>query len=56
MGGYKHAPEYTMALLWVMNLADGQHSLLEMAERANLPFALIADAAQSLQANGLLVG
>jgi aminopeptidase-like protein len=56
VGGNKRAPEYTMALLWVMNLADGRHSLLEMAERANLPFAFIADAAQALQAKGLLVG
>ena len=55
VGGTKQAPEYRMALLWVMNLADGRHNLLEMAERANLPFALIADAAQALQAQGLLV-
>lgn len=27
-----------LALLWVLNLADGRHSLLDMAERAGLPF------------------
>jgi hypothetical protein len=28
-----------MALLWVLNLADGRHSLLDMGERAGVPFA-----------------
>jgi aminopeptidase-like protein len=26
-----------MDLLWLLNLADGKHSLLEMAERAGIP-------------------
>jgi aminopeptidase-like protein len=37
-----------MALLWVMNLADGRHSLLDIAERADLPFAIIHAAAEAL--------
>jgi aminopeptidase-like protein len=45
-----------MALLWVLNLADGQHSLLDMAERARLPFSLVADAAHLLSESGLLAG
>jgi aminopeptidase-like protein len=43
-----------MALLWVLNLADGQHSLLRMAERAELPFATIRAAADRLVAAELL--
>jgi aminopeptidase-like protein len=27
-----------MDLLWLLNLADGKHSLLDIAERANIPF------------------
>jgi aminopeptidase-like protein len=34
-----------LALLWVLNLADGQHSLLDMAERSGLPFLDIKNAA-----------
>ena len=34
-----------MAMLWVLNLSDGDHSLLQVAERAGLPFALVADVA-----------
>jgi len=44
-----------MALLWVLNLADGRHSLLAMAERAGLPFGQLAEAAARLVEAGLLV-
>ena len=32
---------HEMALLWVLNLSDGAHSLLDIAERAQLPFRVI---------------
>jgi aminopeptidase-like protein len=37
-----------MAMLWVLQLADGAHSLLEVAERAALPFELVQGAAELL--------
>ena len=36
------------ALLWVMSLADGEHTTLDMAEQAELPFAVAAEAASAL--------
>jgi aminopeptidase-like protein len=42
------------ARLWVLNLSDGEHSLLDIAERSGLPFAAIRDAAELLSQNGLL--
>ena len=42
------------ARLWVLNLSDGEHSLLDIAERSGMPFALIRDAADVLRENGLL--
>ena len=33
-----------MDLLWLLNLADGKHSLLEMAERADIPFSRLQKA------------
>ena len=42
------------ARLWLLNLADGEHSLLDVAERAGLPFAAISDAAELLCREGLL--
>ena len=41
-------------MLWVLNLSDGAHSLLDIAERSNLPFQVIRRVAQVLQAHGLL--
>jgi aminopeptidase-like protein len=42
------------AMLWVLNLSDGQHALLDVAERAHLPFSSIRTAAEALQGAGLL--
>ncbi|MFQ0812792.1 aminopeptidase [Brucella anthropi] len=54
MGGDRSAAQNAMALLWVLNLADGEHSILDMAARAKLPFAALADAADRLREAGLL--
>jgi len=53
-GGHKTTPEITMAYLWVLNLADGSHSLLDIARRSGLPFSTIAAAATRLETCGLL--
>jgi len=42
------------ARLWVLNFSDGEHSLLDIAERSGIPFAAISDAAELLRQNGLL--
>jgi aminopeptidase-like protein len=42
------------ALLWVLNLSDGDHSLLDIAERAKLDFGLIREAADLLLEHDLL--
>lgn len=43
-----------MAILWLLNLADGEHSLLDIAERSGKPFDSLADAAAALREAGLL--
>jgi aminopeptidase-like protein len=53
-GGHRTASYDQMALLWVMNLADGRHSLLDMAERAGLPFGKIRAAAEALVSADLI--
>jgi aminopeptidase-like protein len=47
-------PEREMAMLWTLNLSDGRHSLLEIAERAGLDFQIIRHAADELREAGLL--
>ena len=53
-GSGREALDRNMAVLWVLNLSDGQHSLLEIAERAELSFELIYAAASALESHGLL--
>jgi len=43
-----------LALLWVLNMSDGRHALLDIADRADLPFGQIQSAAQALVEAGLL--
>ena len=52
--GGKHLPEFEMALLWVLNLSDGGHTLLDIAEQANLPFEVVSRAAGALEKVELL--
>jgi aminopeptidase-like protein len=47
-------PGFELALLWVLNLSDGQHGLLDVAERSGMPFPAIRQAADALLAHGLL--
>jgi aminopeptidase-like protein len=42
------------ARLWVLNLSDGQHSLLDIAERSGMKFSTICEAAELLRQGGLL--
>jgi aminopeptidase-like protein len=55
IGGDKDVAASNMAMLWVLNLSDGAHSLLDIAERADLPFAIVRRTAELLQEHGLLV-
>lgn len=42
------------ARLWVLNLSDGEHSLLDIAERSGISFPTICEAAGRLEEGGLL--
>lgn len=53
-GLYESDSRRRLAMLWVLNLSDGKHALLDIAERAGLPFADILMAARRLIGNGLL--
>lgn len=54
VAGVQQLPQRELALLWVLNLADTAHSLLDIADRAGLPFALIAEAAGALREKCLI--
>ena len=54
MGGDPNAGEREMALLWILNMSDGNHSLLDIAEKSELSFSDIHRAAELLIAQDLL--
>ena len=54
LGGTSDAKARQLALLWVLNLSDGGHSLVDIAERSRLGFAAVAEAAAALVAHDLL--
>ncbi len=54
VGGQKGAVYGEMPIFWVLNLCDGDHDLLAIAERAELPFEVIWHAARTLEEAGLL--
>jgi len=53
-GGRTEQAALESALLWVMNLADGQHTVLDVAERSGLPLSVIDEAATALERVDLL--
>jgi aminopeptidase-like protein len=53
-GGTQNTPDKQMAILWTLNLSDGQHSLLNIAERSRMPFAVIKQVADRLCEQQLL--
>lgn len=53
-GGSKDAVAKNLTNLWVLNLTDGTHSVLDIAERANLPFDAIVGSARLLEEHRLL--
>jgi len=52
--GKSELPALELALLWVLNQSDGNHGLLDIAERSGLEFNVIHAAACALKENGLL--
>jgi aminopeptidase-like protein len=53
-GGRAEQAALESAVLWVMNLGDGRHTLLDVAERSGLPFGVVSEAARALESVQLL--
>lgn len=54
VGGHAEEQVNELALLWILNLSDGEYSLLDIAERSQLSFDVIKKAADALLNCGLL--
>jgi aminopeptidase-like protein len=54
VGGDSQSKKLQLAILWVLNLSDGNHSLLDISEKAGIEFGLIREAAEVLLEHSLL--
>jgi aminopeptidase-like protein len=54
IGGLPERSGREMAMLWVLNLSDGSHTLLDIAEQSGLPFGLVSETATLLESHSLL--
>lgn len=54
LGGEQNKKMGEMAMLWILNYSDGNHSLLDIAERSNIEFRVIHQVACRLQEADLL--
>jgi aminopeptidase-like protein len=54
IGGVASSPAGELAMLWMLNLSDGRHRLLDIAERSRVSFDELRRAAEALRESGLL--
>ncbi|PAX52431.1 peptidase M28 [Brunnivagina elsteri CCALA 953] len=54
IGGQTDTKKRELAMLWVLNMSDGESSLLDIAEKSDLEFDLIKETADTLQQFNLL--
>ncbi len=52
--GGRDIPDLQLAMLWMLNLSDGGHSVLDIAERSGLDFDALVAAARLLEEHDLL--
>ena len=52
--GGSNIADAQLAMLWVLNLSDGRHTLLDIAERAGIEFDAVAATADILEQHALL--
>lgn len=54
IGGSSEPQSLSRALLWVLQFSDGGHDLIAIAERSGMAWQVVAEAAQLLEAKGLI--
>ncbi len=54
MGGYSSHPDQNMAYLWVLNMSDGNNSLLQISRKSGIEFRALVEASSRLLDAGLL--
>lgn len=55
-GGAVETPDDERALLWVLNMSDGESTLLDISRSSGIPFRVIQQAGERLERAGLVEG
>jgi aminopeptidase-like protein len=55
MGTERECSEKVKAMMWLLNLSDGNHDLFKIAERSGLNLSLLISVCGELSQSGLLV-
>jgi len=48
VGGQSQSKNYQMAILWILNLSDGNNSLLDIAKKSGIEFEMLLSASEKL--------
>ena len=48
LGGYQDVADRQLAMLWILNQSDGTNSILDIAEKAGMPFELVRSVVDDL--------
>ena len=56
IGGASDVKGMQMSILWILNLSDGDNSLLDISKRSGISFKQILEAASLLESKGLIQG
>ena len=54
MGGHRQSSDREMAMLWVLNLSDGDHATWDIARQSGLPLEMVEEVAEILKQHDLL--
>lgn len=54
LGSQKDTAEFVNALMWILNLSDGNNDMIEISRKSGVPFELLVKASERLEEKGLI--
>jgi hypothetical protein len=54
LGSQKTTQDFVSAMMWVLNLSDGDHDLIDISQQSKIPFKTLASVVNTLINNGII--
>jgi aminopeptidase-like protein len=54
LGSQKTAQDFVSAMMWILNLSDGEHDLIDISRQSKIPFKALLPVVKALIDNGIL--